>query len=198
MPLIDTNEKNGALRVLRGSHKFSNILRSPTLPGVFQKLNTEIYEKMEALYIKAGEAIVINHALLHASPPNLSGKDRVVATFGLVPQAAQLYFFHRNENGLVEKYKTQDDFFLTYNKIGSAPRFGEKIDEFNYSWREWSNVDLDVAIKTSKRKSENMKRLFTDDVVQEFYNKNGYAKFRILDEPEVKTLYDFYFEQELH
>lgn len=199
MPLVDTNENNGVLKVLRGSHRFSNVLRSPTLPGVFQKISNEIYTQMESLPVKAGEAIVINHALLHASPPNLSGSDRVVATFGLVPSQAQLYFYHRNEKALVEKYEIADDFFLTYNNIGGAPRFGKKIDAFNYSWNDWSTTDLKVALQTSAQQlnAVPMKRLFTDDAVQEFYNKNGYAKFQILDEAEVKILYAYYFEQEL-
>jgi ectoine hydroxylase-related dioxygenase (phytanoyl-CoA dioxygenase family) len=35
VPLIDTNEENGAIQVLPGSHKFSDALRAPTLAKRF-------------------------------------------------------------------------------------------------------------------------------------------------------------------
>lgn len=197
MPLVNTNEKNGQLKVLPGSHRFTDVLRSPTLPGVFQNIKDDVYARMITLPVKAGEAVVFNHALLHASPPNLSGSDRVVATYGLVPAEAELHFYHR-KNGSVEKYKIKDDFFLTYNNIGSAPGFAEKVEEFTYQWKEWNHADFDAAAQKQKQaKSENMKRLFKDDKIQEFYNKNGYAKFPVLDEADVQVLYDFYFTQGL-
>ena len=200
IPLVETNEQNGVLKVLPGSHRFTNTLRSPTLPGNFQPVTSQIYEKMQSVPVQVGEAVVLNHALLHASPANLSASDRVVATFGLVPEQAALFFYHRVANGQVEKYEVADDFFLTYNQIGQAPEFGKKTEEFAYHWRTWNMQEVNTAINHYRQilKSEKMKRLFTDDTVQEFYNQNGYAKFRILDEPEVKILYDYYYEQGLN
>jgi len=156
MPLIDTSEENGALRVLPGSHKFSQVLRSPTLPGAFNKILNEAYHEMILVPMKAGEAIVFNHALLHASGPNMSGSDRVIAIYGLVPQEAQLFFFHRAPTGKVEKYKIADDFFLTYNNIGSVPEFSEKTDEFEYVWQDWNIGDLKSAISNHDNESINV------------------------------------------
>ncbi len=199
MPLIDTNEQNGALRVLPGSHLFSRVLRSPTLPGVFQQISTELYEAMISLDVKAGEAIVFNQALIHASGPNMSENDRVIATYGLVPEAAELCFYHREPDGRVSKYKIQDDFFITYNQIGSAPEYGEKMETFDYSWRDWTSADLKAALQmqANQKLVSKMKRLFKDDDIQSFFNKNGYAKFQILGEEEIRILHDYYYDQGL-
>ncbi|MFN8321298.1 MAG: phytanoyl-CoA dioxygenase family protein [Chitinophagales bacterium] len=200
IPLVETNERNGVLKVLPGSHRFSSTLRSPTLPGSFEYVTSGIYEKMQSVPVQPGEAVVINHALLHASPANFSATDRVVATFGLVPEQAALFFYHRTSNGKVEKYEVPDNFFLTYNRIGEAPEFGKKTEEFTYHWRVWNIQEVNTAINHYRQilKSEKMRPLFTDNSVQEFYNQYGYAKFRILDEPEVKILYDYYYEQGLN
>ena len=201
IPLIDTNEHNGAFRALRGSHRFSTVLRSPTLPGVFQNISEELYNHMELINVNAGEALVFSQALIHTSPPNMSGKDRIVATYGLIPSEANLYFYHREKNDKVIKYKIQDDFFLTYNNIGSAPDLAscEVMEEFDYKWRDWNSTDLKIALARTlqQNKFSDMKRLFKDDAVQEFYHKNGFVKFRILDEADVKTLFDYYYEEGL-
>ncbi len=198
IPLCDVDEKNGAMRVLPGSHRFSDALRSPTLPGAFQSLNDEIYRRMKWVKVKAGEAVIFNHALLHASPPNLSNSDRVIATYGLVPKDAELVFYHRNENGKVEKYTVPDNFFITYNHIGSAPTNGKLKETIEYENIVFDLKQLERAMQHyNKQKNENMKPLFKDPEVQSFFNKNGFARLKMLDEQDVKTLYDFYFEQNL-
>ncbi len=199
MPLVDTNESNGALRVLPGSHRFSNVLRSPTLPGVFQQISDELFNATVALPVKAGEAVIFNQALIHASSANMSGSDRVVATYGLVHKDAQLSFYHQIEKGKVEQYAIADDFFITYNDIGSAPTNGQKVNTFSYSWENWSSTDLKVALARINNNlyTTKMKRLFNDENIQVFFEKNGYAKFKILDESEVNVLLDYYHEQNL-
>lgn len=198
VPLIDVNEQNGAMRVLPGSHRFSDVLRSPTLPGAFTGLEHDIYARMQWVKVKAGEAVIFNQALLHASPANLGPVIRPIATFGLVPQDAEMLFYHRLENGKVEKYSVDDDFFLTYNQIGQAPENGKKLDEFDYNWETWNLKKLEKAIATYKKQNpKKMKPLFKDPERQEFFNKYGYVKFKMLDESDVKELYDYFHEQGL-
>jgi len=77
IPLTDTFEKNGAIKVLSGSHLFSSAFRGPTIPSVFQHIENEILKRMTTLEMKAGEAFIFNHALLHASSENISGEERI-------------------------------------------------------------------------------------------------------------------------
>lgn len=195
MPLVDVDERNGAMRVLPGSHKFSDALRSPTLHGVFQNIHPQIEEKMQWLKVKAGEAVVFSQALLHASPPNLSENERVIATFGLVHEQAKLSFMHRNNEGLVEQYAIDDDFFLAYNNIGQAPANATLLKTFEYNDTPWTASDLNNAIAQNKR--NNMKPLFRDPEIQQFFNQYGYARIKMLDEQDVKELFDFYHSQNL-
>lgn len=198
VPLIDVNEQNGAMRILPGSHKFSDVLRSPTLPGAFSGLENDIYGRMKWVKVKAGEAVIFNQALLHASPANLGPVIRPIATFGLVPKEAEMLFYHRLENGKVEKYGVDDDFFLTYNQIGQAPENGRKLNEFDYTWENWNLDKLEAAIADYKKQNpKKMKPLFKDPERQEFFNKYGYVKFKMLDESDVKELYDYFHEQGL-
>lgn len=195
IPLVDTDEYNGAMRVLPGSHRFSDVLRSPTLPGVFGPLSDDIYGRMKWVKAAAGEAVVFNHALLHASPPNLTQTDRPVATYGLVPAEADLHFYHRREDGKVEKYEVPQDFFMTYNNIGGVPENGTKTGEFNYGWTEWDGTRLEAAIK--KYRTRNMRPLFKNPDVQAFFNVNGFVRIPMLDENDVKTLLDYFHDQNL-
>lgn len=198
MPLVDVNEVNGAMKVLPGSHKFSDALRSPTLPGAFQNLENNIYDRMEWLKVKAGQAIIFNHALLHASPPNLSNQERVVATFGLIPVDSELSFYHKMEDGRVGQYAVNDDFFIHYNNIGSPPENGALISVFEYQFDTFSVDTLNQSIIEHKQKSNRMKSLFKDPQIQAFFNKNGFVKFKMLDDSDVKQLLDYFQTQNLH
>ncbi len=191
VPLVDTDQSNGAIKVLRGSHRFTTTLRSPNMPGEYENVKDEIWNEMETLPLKAGEAFIFNHALLHASSPNTSSKERLAITYGLIPKESELFLYHKNGNGKVEKYKMPDDMFPRYHNIGEKPTFGEKIEELDYEVKQVNLLKLHHLLTKSKRE-RNIKPLFKDAAVQEFFEREGYAKLKVLDENEVKELLDFY------
>lgn len=195
IPLVDTDDENGALRVIPGSHLFSDALRSPSLQSVFENINDFLFQQTITLKLKAGDAVVFNHALIHASFANLSGKNRVVATYGFVPSKTELCFYQSVGNSVVDKYKVADNFFLTYNQIGQAPLGATLLNSFKLEIEKWTEVDFLNAI--TKIKNRYMKKLFKDDAVQEFFNKNGYVKIPILGEVEVKELLNYYYQEDL-
>jgi ectoine hydroxylase-related dioxygenase (phytanoyl-CoA dioxygenase family) len=191
VPLVDTNEINGAIRVLPGSHKFTNTLRAPNLVSEYAKLGDEIWNEMEALPMKAGEAFIFNHAVLHASSPNTSNKERLAITYGVVSADAQLMLYHLNEKKNLEKYLMPDDMFQRYYNIGERPLFGEKVEEFSYTVKPMSSLKLHFLINRAKR-GRKMRTLFKDPAVQEFFEREGYVKLPLLNEDEVKLLLDYY------
>jgi len=191
VPLVDTDETNGAIRVLRGSHTFTNTLRSPNLPSEYENVKDEIWNELEALPMKAGEAFIFNHALIHASFPNTSSKERLAITYGLIPKEAQLHLYLKNNAGKIEKYKMPDDMFPRYNNIGEQPAFGEKVEEFSYDIKQISSLKLHHLL-TKSRRERNMKPLFKDAAAQEFFEREGYVKLKALDENQVKELLDYY------
>jgi ectoine hydroxylase-related dioxygenase (phytanoyl-CoA dioxygenase family) len=191
VPLVDTSEKNGAIRVLRGSHRFTDTLRAPTLPSEYAGLQNEIWDEMELLPMKAGEAFIFNHALLHASSVNKTDKERLAITYGVIPAEAGLMLYHLNENKKLEKYLMPDDMFQRYHNIGQRPEFGEKVEELSYEVKPMSSLKLHSLINKGIR-SRIMKPLFKDAAVQKFFDEEGYAKLPVLNADEVQLLLDYY------
>ncbi len=190
VPLQDVNEDNGAITVLEGSHKLTPTLRSPTLPVVIKDAEPAIRQRMKTLRMKAGEAFIFNHALIHASHLNNSGKDRIAVTFGLVPAEAQLCYYHLNEKNEVEKYEVEDDFFMRYVNIGKQPDFVKPVETVDEKFEQVTEKEFEDFCANYKMK--NMKRLFKDEELQKKYESDGYVLLDLLNENEVKELKEYY------
>jgi hypothetical protein len=73
--------------------------------------------------LQAGQAIIYDHSLVHATPPNLSGRTRVAANLVVVPQEAQLVHCFLDDSGPVprcEVFAVSEEFFI-HNDIGKRP-----------------------------------------------------------------------------
>lgn len=114
VPLVDLNDTNGIIKVTPQSHAWLKTYRGPGLPDVYQPVQNEIWAQMKPLYMKAGEALIYDHRLIHASDPNRSNGLRLAAVYGIIPQTAAMYYYYGN-NGQVEVYESNVDFFLEGN-----------------------------------------------------------------------------------
>ena len=195
IPLQDTNIKNGAIQVIPGSHLFENNLRSPSLPIAFESIYLELKPYLKTLELKQGDAFIFNHALMHASHPNLTDKPRVAFTYGLTNVEAQLQMYYQKENK-VQKWHMPDDMFLNYPKIRQSPQIGELIKELDYEIKQ-----LNLAMVQEKimqhRKERKMKPLFKNSKQQEEFEQNGYIKLNALNQKEVNQLKALYAELNL-
>lgn len=130
-PLQDTDAHNGGLQVLPGSHRFLPILRCPTLPFFFEPYNAQIQPHLLQLTVPAGQAVVLNQALLHASPPNMSDTMRLAITTGIKTAQAPMRFHFQPEPGKIEVFAMDDDFLLRFDDfhkdIYERPKFGESL-----------------------------------------------------------------------
>lgn len=136
VPVQDVDENNGALRVLPGSHLFFNAYRSDNIPCAYRGNEQLLWDNMITIPMKAGQAFVLNHAVIHGSAINTSGKERLVVAYGLVPKQAELvFYFGDTDSGKlkVEKFNMPDDFFQRYYNVGKRPLFGELSSVFEYS-----------------------------------------------------------------
>lgn len=197
IPLQDVDEKNGAMQVIEGSHRFSNALRAPSLEDPFKNVNRELQVDLKLLPLKAGQAFIFSHALLHASPPNLSNEPRLAVTYGLISNKAQLMFYHANEDGKVEQYYVEEDFFQKYNtQIGQRPSVGRLNGIFDYKQEfvtanQYKLMKQDYLLKKSQ-KTYKMIPIFQDNEKQEFFEKEGYAVFPLLNQAEIDDLKNYY------
>ena len=94
IPLTDTDGANGGLCVVPQSHKiFPRAIRTPakslSLPFVDQST-----PHIKPLQVKAGQAVIYHHSLIHGSRYNTTGTLRPVIHAGIFPREAQhLHYF---------------------------------------------------------------------------------------------------------
>lgn len=125
LPLVPTCKVNGNLQVVPKSHLYYRHERAAGTP--FPLLDRE--KELRAHYLKPlptkyGQAIVFDHTLFHASPPNMSGTDRVVCVSALLPEEKPTFFYFRNEETVpveLEAYRVNDDFYLSCQPGFSRP-----------------------------------------------------------------------------
>jgi len=111
IPLVDVNVKNGAVFVLPQSHNKIPTYRGPGIPSIFKNIEKEVWENLLPLEMKSGDALLYDHALLHASPVNQTDKIRLGVVCGIIPENVpmQMYF---GADGEIKTYKVNEDFFL--------------------------------------------------------------------------------------
>lgn len=119
-PLVDVTENNGALAVIKGSHQLFTHIRSSPSPQSKSPLSDHIFTLFpytEVIEMKAGEALVFDNRLIHASPPNLSDEARIAIGIGITQQEASLKHFYQNptKSHQLEVYDVTPSFFNFYN-----------------------------------------------------------------------------------
>ena len=113
IPLVDVNEQNGAVYVLEGSHHAFQAYRGPGINSTLKDVEERIWKKMHALNMKAGEALLYDHALVHGSPPNQTAKVRTGIVLGILPETAEMKLYTTGTRG-IEVYECNEDFFLSH------------------------------------------------------------------------------------
>jgi hypothetical protein len=134
VPLVDLTDKNGAIYVLRGSHNWHRGYRHLTIPCAYGKVYNAVWQNMIPLYMKAGEALIYDHALVHASDANKSTDVRVACAYGIIPEQADMRFYWNN-NGQVEEYAVTPEFFMTQN-VFTGPHGLTKIADNPYDFHQ--------------------------------------------------------------
>lgn len=111
VPLQDITEENGAMYVLPGSHNWIRGYRHITIDSVYGKIYDLTWKHMIPIYMKAGEALVFDHALVHASKPNCGNQPRICATHGLISEGAEMRVYLNNK-GSIEEYACHGEYYL--------------------------------------------------------------------------------------
>lgn len=110
--LQDITEDTGRLQVLRGSHRFDPMLRGTNLNAEWVQ-SDDVRDRLEAIDVPAGTAVIFDNQLVHASLPNTSGRPRLVCAIGMKERGADLVHFHRPDDGVAARYAVDGEFFLT-------------------------------------------------------------------------------------
>ena len=128
IPLTDTNEENGCLRIVTGSHLYSDSLRWAGASFAFAGDEDLLTRRAIPLPVRAGDAVIFGAKLVHWSAPNRSSATRLVAGALAAPKAAPLICLHQDSTNpkVLDVYKVGDDFYARHTYL-SRPRDGELI-----------------------------------------------------------------------
>lgn len=148
--LTDNNEQTGCLHVVEQSHLWGNAYRGPGLSWKFENVTESLRKNLLPLPLKAGEALVWDHRLIHASNPNTAAYARLAATAILVPQEATAFHFVKEfvPQESVCRYEVDTDFFLRYTM--------QNLKELNvtlavkYPERHQPYTDSDLQLLTNQ------------------------------------------------
>jgi hypothetical protein len=110
--LEDVNDENGCMYVLPRSHEYVRGYRHISIPSVFGQIYDTVWKHMKPIHLKAGEAIIFDHALGHASKPNTTDHVRIAATHSLISPDPEMRFYWNN-NGIVEEYVGENEYYMT-------------------------------------------------------------------------------------
>lgn len=121
VPLVDLNESNGALYLMPGSHKWVRTYRSANIPFAYPEKEEELWQTMTGLRMKAGEALIYDHRLIHASSANSTDEIRLTCVYGIIPEGAEMYYYHQKDASTIEVYRSNPEFFL-YGNIFEGPK----------------------------------------------------------------------------
>ncbi len=116
LPLVDVNAENGTLLILPDSHKTFENIRGLNIPSSYEKVENEVWQYFVPLNMKAGEALVYDHRLLHASGINKTETPRLVIVYGLIPAASTMRYFY-TKGDVIEEYECTADFYFNENII---------------------------------------------------------------------------------
>lgn len=166
IPLVATNDENGTIEVLPGSHRFNEALRAPSLPFYFAGHEHTIIENMHSVPAQPGEVVILNQALIHYSKPNKTEKIRPAITCGILSKDAPLYFHYWDGKsiGKLEKFRQKDDFLLAFEDfhkdIYDRPKTGESIGFVEYTPPSFDEDLLLELINSEPKKQTKKSYLF--------------------------------------
>ncbi len=136
-PLIDVNEQNGCLQVVKESHLLNAKIR-PFFTFEGFPYRQEILALMQQNYLisipmQAGQALIYDKRLFHGSPPNSTAVARVAAICSLVPEDVLSHFCYRETSisKKIELFEVEDEFYDRYI-VGQKPEGVKSLGVFDY------------------------------------------------------------------
>jgi hypothetical protein len=121
-PMVDTDASNGAMQFVPGSHKLVPHVQGPGLLPFTHRIEPEVARHLELFPMSAGDAVLFDESLIHASVANTSDRARIAVQIVCVPaDVPAVYFFHR-EDGTFELIEAEPEFWLKHGPNDLAVR----------------------------------------------------------------------------
>lgn len=165
VPLTDLTSTNGAIQVLRGSHRLYPTYRGSTIPGVYEDVSEQIKPYLETLYLKAGEAVFFDQSIIHYSDANLSDEVRIVTNTYFTHKDAtfRIAYWNKDFGGKVELFQEEDSFMTDFEQFGhnihDRPTVGKSMGLFDYDFPKISETELKQLYGKKKENKPLFKRM---------------------------------------
>ena len=111
--LQDTVGHNGQLRVLPGSHRVAAALSGTDLSPSWIE-GEAVADRLVSVPVRAGEAVVLDHALVHGSYGNHTDEPRVAVGCALRGSGEPLVHFRAVDDDTAVRYDVDESFFVNY------------------------------------------------------------------------------------
>jgi hypothetical protein len=177
IPLVDLNEKNGAIEVLPKSHRLFKTYRGASIPDIYDGIEKSVYKIMKPCYLKSGRAIVFDQSIIHCSPSNKSEKPRPVINTFITHKNAGIkicYWDKMKNKNEIEIFDQAEDFMVTFQNFGhdifSRPSIGKSTGFKPYDFpkitrqllaKEYGFIEKEEELMTTTPKQGFFKRLFS-------------------------------------
>lgn len=119
IPLQDVTGHDGQLRVVPGSHRLPPTLRGPGLDATLPPPE-DVEPFLRTVPLRAGQALVMDAALIHGTFPNHTAGPRWWATIELVPEHAEVLLVQRIDDGHALLERVRDGFWTTLTSADLA------------------------------------------------------------------------------
>ncbi|MDB5227940.1 MAG: hypothetical protein JWN78_2133 [Bacteroidota bacterium] len=118
-PLVDSNESNGTLQVVPGSHKRFGEIRGPMIPWELEKIKDDIIGNcLIPMNISAGEAVILDDSIIHYSAINKTNDLRLAIQLILIPSETNSIHYHMDPSKStlkVDVLEVDVDFYMEFN-----------------------------------------------------------------------------------
>lgn len=124
VPLVDINDNNGPMYAIKGSHLWGNKYRSTVVPWLYKNILDELLHFGTPAYMKAGEMLIFDSALVHFTPPNTTSAPRPAINYFVKPKSSPLLYYFTDKNtpkGMVEEFALSKEFYDTYDWFSRPP-----------------------------------------------------------------------------
>jgi hypothetical protein len=87
------------------------------------------------------------YRLIHASGPNITDEIRLACVYGIIPQGAEMFYYHQKDEQTIEVYRSNPEFFL-YGNIFNGPIGLQKTDEIKFDQKASESIS-EISVKDS-------------------------------------------------
>lgn len=150
IPLVDVNERNGCLHLYNNYAKVQNrIIKRPinqNYKNIIKYLDLNFWQNSKPIILKAGQALIFDHRLPHASKGNSTSIDRIAISTGLIPKNAQIVIYHQTEEmfykNKISRYKVDHETLIAIasNSFDFTKLSFEVIRQF--SWFDFFEIQV--------------------------------------------------------